>query len=187
MQAESVEGKIRMKSANKSPSEICGKPFVSLTRIRLYTNRLEQTTFTLHLQQRQSCSEAREPQKTATMIPTRHEYYYGPAPMSFILSWLILSSVPYFLLLTYCRKVWRANEDKRSAVLKELGIPRGEKKTLVGFFHPYWCVASFLGVRCRAPEHRIKQCGWRRRSRTLDRCSLSSTYGTRCCMCRVYG
>ena len=38
----------------------------------------------------------------------------------------------------YTLKIRKSNEVKKRDVLRSLGVPDGERRTLVGFFHPYW-------------------------------------------------
>lgn len=46
------------------------------------------------------------------------------------------------LLWAIGREACGRNVVKRNEVLKALGLPAGEKRTLVGFFHPYWYVLT---------------------------------------------
>lgn len=60
--------------------------------------------------------------------------------MLFLISFFFPFTIAYVLLWVYARRVWETNGAKRRSVLEKLGIAGTEKKTLVGFFHPYWCV-----------------------------------------------
>lgn len=65
-----------------------------------------------------------------------------------ILNILLVASVtPVFVLWTYTRKLLQENKLKKRDVLRFLGVPEGARRTLVGFFHPYWCVLTCIFCR----------------------------------------
>ena len=41
-------------------------------------------------------------------------------------------------LIFYIRQLRIANAQRRTSVLRSLGVQEPHKKKLVGFFHPYW-------------------------------------------------
>ena len=61
----------------------------------------------------------------------------GFFPIFLVLLGLIDVVAP-FILWVYTLKIRKSNEVKKHDVLRSLGVPDGEKRTLVGFFHPYW-------------------------------------------------
>lgn len=66
-----------------------------------------------------------------------------------ILEYLLLASLPIIWLRIYSNKLVTASNLQRKAILRELGVPEPEKRTLVGFFHPYWYVFFFCSYISR--------------------------------------
>ncbi|THH09846.1 hypothetical protein EW145_g1732 [Phellinidium pouzarii] len=62
------------------------------------------------------------------------------------LVFILFTSIPAILIGIFSTRLKKASETKRHAVLRTLGVPEHEKRTLVGFFHPY-CNAGGGGER----------------------------------------
>lgn len=53
---------------------------------------------------------------------------------------LAASALPLLIVWTYTGRLLRENDLKKKSILRSLGVPDDSKRTLVGFFHPYWYV-----------------------------------------------
>lgn len=58
-------------------------------------------------------------------------------PWAFFL--LAIGLLPVIVTKLYATRLQSLNVNNRRQLYKALGIPSSEKKTIIGFFHPYWC------------------------------------------------